>query len=748
MNMSNRFEQRDPHFERELEKYGRPIPSREYIQSILASRKKPMSEEKLIEQLGVQDPELQIALTRRLNAMAREGEICQKPDGFLPESFVKEVQGPLTVVDREIAIIDPETDEPVYLLNVTGEGLWEGDDVIIKVSRYTDDRAYGVFVKCVAYAPVQILGRMTVGEGLGHVLSYDKQMPGEIQLTRGGKKAKDGQIVMVEINRTESQIEAHWCGEVVKILGDRGQPGIEVEMAIATHKIPHEWPAAVEKACEKWGTSVPKNAYSDREDLRDLDLVTIDGEDAKDFDDAVYCEVRPKGGWRLIVAIADVSYYVKHHSALDKEAEYRGNSVYFPGMVIPMLPEVLSNELCSLKPAVDRLCMVCDMSISASGKMTGYKFYNAVMHSKARFTYNEVANILEGNKRLRLQFSPLVPMLEQLELLYKQLNIAREERGAIAFETVETQFLFDEDGQVAKIIPRTRNEAHKIIEECMLCANVASARFLQKNKMPALYRVHEGPNLDKLTDLRKYLGTHQVELLGGDKPSPGHYNAVLRQIQDLPDFKVLQTMLLRSLKQAMYSPENEGHFGLAYPAYTHFTSPIRRYPDLMVHRAIKALLKSETEAIEVDTLESLREMGEHCSLTERIADDASREVSQALKCRFMAEKVGEIYQGTITSVVPFGLFIELKDVYVEGLVHVTQLGQDYFSYDPSRQRMVGERTRVIYQLGDEVEVKLVKVDLDSNRIDLQLLNTLSGERVAESDMDEPKKSKKKRKKRK
>ena len=743
--MSNRFENKDPHFERELEKYGRPIPSREYIQSILAARKRPMSEESLIEHLGVQDPELQIALTRRLNAMVREGEICQKPEGFLPESFVKEIQGQLTLVDREIAVLDPETGEPVYILNVNGDGLWAGDEVLIKVSRYSEDRMFGVFIRCVEYVPLQILGRMTVGEGLGHVVSYDKEMPGEIQLTRGGKRAKDGQIVLVEIDRSESQIEAHWCGEIIKILGDRGQPGIEVDMAIEMHKIPHEWPESVEKMCEKWGTTVPENAYAGRKDLRDLNLVTIDGEDAKDFDDAVYCEPRPKGGWRLIVAIADVSYYVKAHSALDKEAEYRGNSVYFPGVVIPMLPEVLSNELCSLKPAVDRLCMVCDMTISEAGHITHYEFYNAVMHSKARFTYNEVANILEGNKRLRTQFSSLVEMLENLEALYKQLNIAREERGAIAFETVETQFLFDEAGQVAKIIPRTRNEAHKIIEECMLCANVATARFLQKHKKPTLYRVHAGPNVDKLIDLRKYLGIHGVELSGGETPKPADYNAVLRHIQALPNFKVLQTMLLRSLKQAMYSPENEGHFGLSYPAYTHFTSPIRRYPDLMVHRAIKAVLKGDFEADpKGDSLEALQEMGEHCSITERIADDASREVSQALKCRFMVDKVGEIYQGCITTVVPFGLFIELKDVYVEGLVHVTQLGQDYFVYDQSRQRMVGERTRVIYQLGDTVEVKLVRVDLDANRIDLQLMDSP----LVLLDTEHSDKPKKKRKKRK
>jgi ribonuclease R len=391
--------------------------------------------------------------------------------------------------------------------------------------------------------------------------------------------------------------------------------------------------------------------------------------------------------------------------------------------------------------------MVCDMTISEAGHLSHYEFYNAVMHSKARFTYNEVANILEGNKRLRTQFSPLVEMLENLEALYKKLNIAREERGAIAFETVETQFLFDEAGQVAKIIPRTRNEAHKIIEECMLCANVATARFLEKNKKATLYRVHAGPNVDKLSDLRKYLGIHGVDLGGGETPKPGDYNAVLRHIQDLPNFKVLQTMLLRSLKQAMYSPENEGHFGLSYPAYTHFTSPIRRYPDLMVHRAIKAVLKGASDAegdMKGDSLEALQEMGEHCSLTERIADDATREVSQALKCRFMAGKVGEIYQGFITTVVPFGLFIELKDVYVEGLVHVTQLGQDYFVYDQARQRMVGERTRVIYQLGDTVEVKLVRVDLDANRIDLQLLDSP----LVVLDLEKSDKPKKKRKKRK
>ncbi len=719
----SRFEREDPFVARETEKYGRAIPSREYIHTILEGRKRAASSELLIKTLEIEDPSLQEAFVRRLNAMVREGEICQTDKGYLPAEYIEAIEGVIQF-GTESVLLQPYEDEatPIAILNSRGHWWCEGDEALVHVTRTTESQRFGVFVRMLKWDAVQILGRYMAEEGgVNTVLSYDKQITGEIGLLHGSKRAKEGEIVLVQIDRVASQEEAQWCGSILKVLGDRSQPGIEVQMAIEKHHIPHVWPPAVEKACEKWSEEVPKTAYRNRTDLRTLPLVTIDGEDAKDFDDAVFCEPRSKGGWRLVVAIADVSHYVRPHTALDKEAEWRGNSVYFPGSVIPMLPEILSNGLCSLKPAVDRLCVVCDMVINTQGKVVSYEFYNAVMHSHARLTYNEVANVLEGNKRLRLQYGPLVGMLQELKNLYQALHAAREVRGAIAFETVDTQFLFDEKGQIEKIIPRTRNDAHKIIEECMLCANVSAARFLQKHKMPTLYRVHEGPNASKLIDLHRYLSLYGLRLKGGDKPTPADYNELVHQIMKRPDYKVLQTMLLRSLMQAVYTPNNQGHFGLAYNAYLHFTSPIRRYPDLLVHRGIKALIDSPEAAESLDETDVARfgEMAEHCSLTERIADDATRDVTQGLKCRYMVDRVGEVFTATVTSVVPFGLFMEIEDMYVEGLIHVSQLGDDYFVYDAVNQRMVGEHSKTIYTLGDTFKVRLIRVDLDTNRMDLQ-----------------------------
>ena len=720
--MKSRFEDFDPYVVRETEKYGIPIPSREYIQSLLKPRKRPMSAEALIEQMGIHDPDLQIAVTRRLSAMVRDGELLQSAKGFLSEDHVEEIKGFISVRQDTLSILSAEGEFLAYLLTNRYTWLMNGDEIVAHIVRQEGEKVFATLRKVVHYADLTLLGRMIATEEGGVVLSYDRNLHGEVQILKGSKHAKDGEIVQMQIDRLKSRETQVWSGEIVKVLGDRSQAGIEVEMAIQTHQLPHTWSAQIESACEKWKAgTLPRGAAKGRIDLRVYPLVTIDGEDAKDFDDAVFCEERANGGWRLIVAIADVSHYVRPNSPLDKEAQLRGTSVYFPGTVIPMLPEALSNELCSLKPMVDRLCLACDMVISKTGKITHYEFYNAIMHSNARLTYNEVANLLEGNKRLRLKFGPLVGMLQSLNDLYQVLHTSREERGAIAFESVETQFLFDEEGQIANIVPRLRNDAHKIIEECMLCANVAAARLFQKYKMPALYRVHEGPNIDKLTELHRFLGVHGVKMGGGDKPKPLDYNAVLKQIQKRPHYRVIQTMLLRSLTQAIYTPRNKGHFGLAYPAYVHFTSPIRRYPDLMVHRAIKEIVHGEDKSPVVESMTTLDALGEQCSLTERRADEASRDATQALKCRYMMDKVGEEYQGVITSVVPFGLFIELKDIYVEGLVHVTQLGADYFVFDASHQRMMGERTHTIYALGDEVKVRLVKVDLDSNRMDLQLV---------------------------
>ena len=449
-----------------------------------------------------------------------------------------------------------------------------------------------------------------------------------------------------------------------------------------------------------------------------MPLVTIDGETARDFDDAVFCEKQGRG-WRLVVAIADVSHYVQPKDALDIEALDRGNSVYFPRRVIPMLPEALSNGLCSLNPEVDRLCMVCDMDISASGAIEHYRFYPGVMYSHARLTYNLAWDILENPKGpAAKQFTAVLPRVQELYKLYKALAKARGKRGAIDFETIETQMIFNEEGKIERIQPVHRNDAHRIIEECMLSANVCASDFLHDHEHPTLYRVHEGPTPEKLVALRDFLKGFGMGLPGGDKPHAKDYAKLLEEIKPRPDAQLLQTVLLRSLKQAQYNPENAGHFGLAYESYTHFTSPIRRYPDLLVHRAIKAVLLGGQYKPG-----SWKDLGAHCSMTERRADDATRDVEQWLKCFYMQDRVGEVFDGTISGVTSFGIFVSLDGVYVEGLVHVTELGNDYYQFDPARHTMTGERSHHVYRLSDRLKVKIARVDLETSRIDFSLAET-------------------------
>jgi ribonuclease R len=460
-----------------------------------------------------------------------------------------------------------------------------------------------------------------------------------------------------------------------------------------------------------------------------LPFVTIDGEDAKDFDDAVYAEQKPSGGWHLWVAIADVSAYVKPGSALDKEALNRGNSVYFPGKVIPMLPEILSNGLCSLRPEVDRLCLVAELTISKKGVLTHYHFHEAVIHSQARMTYTKVAAILtESSEQLIAQYKKLVPHLQDLYQLYQVLREARVERGAIEFETVETRIVFGKNGKISRIEPIERNEAHRLIEECMLCANVATACFLKKHKMPSLYRNHEGPPIEKLTTLKTFLGELGLKLGGGDEPTPLDYTGLLKRIKDRPDANIIQSILLRSLSQAVYSPDNIGHFGLAYPEYCHFTSPIRRYPDLWVHRQIRAVLALEASGEKADKEKrkaqekALAQVGVHCSTTERRADDATRDAVRWLKCQYVQKHLGMEFEGVISGVVHFGFFVELKSLVIDGLVHINTLADDYYDFDPVRHRLLGERSGRVFKLGDTLQVKVIRADVDTRKIDFELVS--------------------------
>jgi ribonuclease R len=503
---------------------------------------------------------------------------------------------------------------------------------------------------------------------------------------------------------------------VIEVLGNYADPGMEIEIALRKHELPFEFGKEAQAETRRLPDAVRKSDWKGREDLTELPLVTIDGETAKDFDDAVYCARQGKG-YRLIVAIADVSHYVKAGGALDADAYARGNSVYFPRRVIPMLPEKLSNGLCSLNPQVERLCMACDMQISGTGEIRRYRFYPAVMWSHARLTYTEVAAALyEKDEETRTRLATLLPALENLDALFRVLVTAREKRGAIDFETVETRMVFDDNGKIARIEPYERNDAHRLIEECMLAANVCASDFLKAREHPALYRVHEGPTPERLLKLRDFLGTFGLGLGGGDDPEAKDYAQLLAKIQGRPDKQLLQTVMLRSLRQAIYSPDNVGHFGLAYESYTHFTSPIRRYPDLLIHRGIKAALAGEHYAPG-----DWSNIGLHCSATERRADEATRDVEAWLKCYYMQDRLGEVFTGSISAVVPFGIFVALDEVFVEGLVHVSELGQDYFHFDEKAHAMVGERTGRRYRLSDRVRVQLARVDMEQNKIDFRLV---------------------------
>ncbi len=729
----------DPHAEREAQKYQNPIPSREFILEHLEQCEGPRTHEELCESLGLSSEDDVEALRRRLIAMERDGQLHRnRRYAYAPILKLDLVRGKVVGHKEGHGFVAPEDGSDwMFLSPREMRRVFNGDEVTARVdSADHRGRKQASIVEILSRNTTEVVGRYYRDRAWGTVVPDNPKIQHEILIPEGENlEAHTGEYVVVQIT---AQPERHGqpTGRVIEVLGEAMAPGLEIDVAIRSHGIPYAWPEDVEREIAHYSPTVAEEDKKGRVDIRHLPLVTIDGEDARDFDDAVYCEKKKGGGWRLIVAIADVSHYVKVGSPLDKEASERGNSVYFPGRVVPMLPEILSNELCSLKPHDDRLCMVCEMTISAQGNLSGFVFYEGVMHSHARLTYNQVAAMLGGREDLRARYRDLLPHLEQLEALYHCLRKTREARGAIDFETVETRIVFGPDKKIEEIVPTERNDAHKIIEECMLCANVATARFLQKLKLPGLYRVHEGPTLEKLQNLRAFLGEVGLNLGGGDKPAPGDYSALLAQIQDRPDRSLIQTVMLRSLSQAIYQADNLGHFGLAYTAYTHFTSPIRRYPDLLVHRAIRSVIASERETALVRRVDDTRKIpqqqifpydeaamdsaGSHCSITERRADDATRDVVAWLKCEYLSDRIGEVFDGVISAVTSFGLFVELSGLYIEGLVHISALNNDYFHFDPIKHRLTGERTRVSYRLGDPIKVKLVRVDLDDRKIDLEI----------------------------
>ena len=722
--MAKKPKANDPFAKREAEKYENPIPSREYIMEILEKEGRPRSLPQLIESLALKSEEQQEALRRRLRAMERDGQLIRnRRGGYGLASKMDLVRGRVIGHAEGFGFLAPdEGGEDLFLSAREMDGCLHGDRVIARVSGVDRrGRKEGTIVEVLEYANNRVVGRYYEEGTVGFLVADNKRINQDI-LIPADKTAgvKVGQFVIAEVLQQPSR-RRQAIGQVVEILGDHMAPGMEIDIAMHAHSLPQEWPAEMAAEVDNLPAEVPEEAKQGRIDLRDTPLVTIDGEDSMDFDDAVYCE--PKGdGWRLLVAIADVSHYVQVDSALDTEARNRGNSVYFPGRVIPMLPEVLSNGLCSLNPDVDRLCMVCDMSISVDGKLGEYKFYPAVMRSHARLTYTKMAAmVVDNDPTLRGEYAGLVGHLDELYRLFKALNGQRQDRGAIDFNTTETRIVFGEDKKIERIVPVTRNDAHRVIEECMLIANVAAADYLARAEIPVLYRVHEGPKIEKLTNLREFLAELGLPLGGGDKPQAQDYAVLLRQVQERPDSGLIETVMLRSLSQAVYTPDNKGHFGLSYEAYAHFTSPIRRYPDLLVHRAIRHLLSGGTASDFNYGMADMLQMGEHNSMTERRADDATRDATDWLKCEFMMDKVGEEYEGMVTGVTGFGLFVQLDEIYVEGLVHVTSLDNDYYHFDAAKHRLMGERSNKIYRLADKLKIKVAKVNLDDRKIDFDMV---------------------------
>jgi ribonuclease R len=685
------------------------LPQTEYGREILETLNRagaPLTADELAARLEIRGRERR-AFDAALAALERAGELVQNRAGsLLVAKRIALVAGRVEGhPDGHGFLVPDDGSPPVFLPPHEMREAMHGDRAAVRVAgRDHRGRPQGAVVEVLERAKRRIVGRLHAEHGVLFLVPEDRRIAHDILVPPAeAGKAKAGQVATVELVAQPTR-HAQPIGRVAEVLGHHADPGMEIEIAVRKFDLPHEFSKKALAQARATPEAVRAEDVQGRKDLRELQFVTIDGETARDFDDAVYCH-RDGKGFRLWVAIADVSHYVRRGDALDLEARERGTSVYFPRRVIPMLPEKLSNGICSLNPSVDRLAMVCEMAITPRGEVARYEFYPAVFRSAARLTYTQVWHWLSEGK------APA--HLVVLHDAFKVLLEARSRRGAIDFETVETRILFDAKGKIEKIVPEARNDAHRLIEECMLAANVCAGNLLAEHAHPALYRVHDVPAAEKVAALRDFLAEIGLQLPGGEIPRPRDYAQLLEKIRPRPDFPLLQTILLRSLKQAVYSPNNLGHFGLAFDSYVHFTSPIRRYPDLLVHRAIKAVLKNQKYAEE-----DWEALGRHCSETERRADDASRDVETWLKCYYMRDHVGGTFSGTITGVVPFGLFVTLDDYFVDGLVHISELGRDYFQFDGARHMLLGERTGKRYRLADRLTVKLVRVDLDTRKIDL------------------------------
>lgn len=755
----------DPFADRESKNYANPIPSREFILQHLKEVGAPASFSDLCDQLELVSEEEIEGLRRRLIAMSRDGQIISNRKGVYGLATDMELIKGIVQGTKDGAgyLIPDNGTEDLFLSRREMGSLFDGDEVLVRFNGFDNrGRKEGIFVEILRRRHLQIVGRIFIESGFGIVVADNKRICHEVLIPeRDLAKSKDGEFVVAEITNYPSR-RRKAMGKIVEVLGDHTKPGLEIEVAIRSFGLPHTWCDNVKEETTRYPKNIAEGDIADRFDLRHIPFVTIDGEDAKDFDDAVFAHRHQRGNWTLYVAIADVSHYVQPGSVLDQEAQGRGTSVYFPGHVIPMLPEALSNGLCSLNPKEDRLAMICEMEISSKGYLTDFCFYEAAIHSQARMTYNEVAGILmpalnstqeNMQNRLAKKYKNLLTYLNDLYSVFRALRTARKNDGAMDFESTETRIVFGEDKKIKEIVPVERTDAHRLIEECMLCANVAAARLLEESKIPALYRTHEGPNLEKLENIREFLSELDLYLGGGEKPTPKDYSQLLNAVAHRPDQNLLQTMLIRSMMQAIYQPENIGHFGLSFPAYTHFTSPIRRYPDLLIHRAIRYLIRSYEGAHlrrKKGSIEGIAKkliypydgplmdsLGVACSAAERRADAASYSVLDWLKCEYMLAHVGDEFLGTITSVTGFGLFVELDDIYIEGLVHIAELNNDYYHFDPVRHRLEGERSKQVYKLGDRLRVKVARVDLEDKKIDLQV------KKLQKNNQSKSKKSKRK-----
>ena len=710
----------DPFAAREAEKYDNPVPSREAIMAVLEEAGQPKSLGKILTALGVDDEDGKIAIRRRLKAMVRDGQLLRnRKNLFGLARQMGMVCGLIQGHPDGFGFVIPEAGgDDIFLSAREMRQVLHGDKVMVRaVEGDRRGKLEGSIVEVLQRNNQTVLGHYHIDSGIGYVIPDDRRIGQDILIPQGqAAEAQQGQIVVAAIDRQPDK-HSQPVGHISEVLGEHMAPGMEIEIATRKYELPYIWPDEVNKRVEKLPTEVQQDQVQGRLDLRELPLVTIDGEDARDFDDAVLSR-KTKTGWELTVAIADVASYVKKGQVLDQEAVKRGNSVYFPEQVIPMLPEALSNGLCSLNPDVDRLCMVCIMDIDQDGEITAWRFDNAVMRSHARLTYDKVAAILvDGDPELIHQYAPVFEPLQDLYDLYKLRNHWRSRQGMMDLDMPETRIIFNEERKIEAIVPLVRNEAHRLIEEFMLAANVCAARTISDANYHGLYRVHDGPTEEKRDNLRKFLFEIGLTLGGGDEPDVNDYSRLLADMAQRDDAEVIKPMILRSLSQARYEPSCDGHFALGFSHYAHFTSPIRRYPDLQVHRTLKAiLLKKPSPYSELE----LVELGEHCSMTERRADDATRDVMRWLKAEYMVDRVGEAFSGAVSGVTGFGLFVQLDDIYIDGLIHITALGNDYFQFDAAKGRLIGERTNRSYRLGDKMNVVVVRVDVDEGRIDLEL----------------------------